>query len=462
MSRPVRALHGVAARRCAALLVSALLAPLLFAAPGHAAPPKPPNPSDQQIRAAQAKKNAAAAEIGTIAGRIAVAQASLDRLSSAADLAEQKLAYALQLQQAAKSAAAAAEAAVQAAQRTVVLAQRQFIGYIQQTYMSGSVSGTTGALLTANDPSALMQQGALQRYVATQQIDAIGQLSKATVGKSNADAAARGAVQRQNAATAAAAAAQQNVLAALAQAKSQKLVLDSQLAVDRTQLQAAQIALTGITNQRAAYLAWKKLQAEIAAREAERRRQQRIRQQEAAAAAAAVAAAAAAAAQAPSGSGGGGSFAPAPSGGSWTLADGQQAVNRAMAYLGMSYSWAAGNASGPTYGVSEPGSAWNDGNILGFDCSGLTLYAWAPWLSMAHYAASQYIQAGSYHPSIDQLLPGDLVFWSGDGTIGGIGHEAMYIGGGNVIQAPQSGDVIKITNVYNVEGGLFGATRPLT
>jgi cell wall-associated NlpC family hydrolase len=59
-------------------------------------------------------------------------------------------------------------------------------------------------------------------------------------------------------------------------------------------------------------------------------------------------------------------------------------------------------------------------------------------------------------------MPGDLVFWSGDGSIGGIGHVAIYVGNGNVIQAPQSGDVIKISNIYNVENGYFGATRPLT
>ena len=138
------------------------------------------------------------------------------------------------------------------------------------------------------------------------------------------------------------------------------------------------------------------------------------------------------------------------------------AAQQAMPYLGMRYSWAAGNSRGPTYGVSEPGNAWNDSNVLGFDCSGLTLYAWAPYLSMDHYAATQYGQAGSYHHSIDNLMPGDLVFWSGDGSQSGIGHEAMYIGVGNVIQAPQSGDVIKITNIYNVENGYFGATRPLT
>jgi cell wall-associated NlpC family hydrolase len=133
-----------------------------------------------------------------------------------------------------------------------------------------------------------------------------------------------------------------------------------------------------------------------------------------------------------------------------------------MTYLGTPYSWAAGNASGPTYGVSEPGAAWNDSKILGFDCSALMLYAWAPWLSMDHNAARQYWQAGRYHPSINNLMPGDLIFWSANGTIGSIDHVAMNIGGGDVIQAPQSGDVIKITNVYDVEAGYFGATRPLT
>lgn len=448
----------------AVALSAVLIVTLANAAPAQAAPPKPPNPSDQQIKSAQAQKDAAARDVGMISARIAVAQARLDRLNSDAQLAEQKLALALQRERDAKDAAASARNAVSAAQSKVDQAHRQFVEYVQQTYMSGSLGGTTGVLLTAGDPSALMEQGTLQQYVSAHQIDAMGQLNRATVIKSNADAAARSALQKQTQAAAAAATAQQNVLAALSQATSAKAGLDAQLTADRQQLQTAQIALTGITNQRAAYLAWQKQQAEIAAREAERKRQTQLRQQQAAAAAAARLRN-----QQPSGGGsshggggGGGSPAPSPSGGSWSAAKGQRAVDRAMRYLGMRYSWAAGNASGPTYGVSEPGNAWNDSNVLGFDCSGLTLYAWAPYLRMDHYAATQYTQAGNYHPSIDNLMPGDLVFWSGDGTIGGIGHEAMYIGGGNVIQAPQSGDVIKITNVYNVESGYFGATRPLT
>ena len=58
---------------------------------------------------------------------------------------------------------------------------------------------------------------------------------------------------------------------------------------------------------------------------------------------------------------------------------------------------------------------------------------------MDHYAPNQYTQAGSFHPSTGQLMPGDLVFWSDNGTVGGIGHVAIYIGNGNVVQAPFSG-----------------------
>ena len=93
---------------------------------------------------------------------------------------------------------------------------------------------------------------------------------------------------------------------------------------------------------------------------------------------------------------------------------------------------------------------------------GLSLYAWAPSISLPHYAASQYYAAGSVHPSIGSLRPGDLTFWSANGTASGIHHVAIYIGGGNVIQAPQSGSPIQITPLNQVDWGYFGATRPLT
>jgi cell wall-associated NlpC family hydrolase len=126
------------------------------------------------------------------------------------------------------------------------------------------------------------------------------------------------------------------------------------------------------------------------------------------------------------------------------------------------YAWAGGNRYGPTYGVCAGDGAFNDCHVIGFDCSGLALYAWGNYINMDHYAATQFSQAGSYHPSTSNLLPGDLVFWSSDGTQSGIHHVAIYIGGGNVIQAPQSGEVIQITPLDQVDWGYFGATRPLT
>ncbi len=80
---------------------------------------------------------------------------------------------------------------------------------------------------------------------------------------------------------------------------------------------------------------------------------------------------------------------------------------------------------------------------------------------MAHFAATQY-HSGSVHPAPDALLPGDLVFWSSDGTAAGIHHVAIYVGDGNVIQAPQSGDIVRITPLGDVSSDFFGATRPLT
>ena len=70
-------------------------------------------------------------------------------------------------------------------------------------------------------------------------------------------------------------------------------------------------------------------------------------------------------------------------------------------------------AFGPSRGVCDPGNgAPNDCFVIGYDCSGLAMYAWgASW--WAHYAATQYVSAGRYHPSPSNLLPGDLILRAG-------------------------------------------------
>jgi cell wall-associated NlpC family hydrolase len=148
--------------------------------------------------------------------------------------------------------------------------------------------------------------------------------------------------------------------------------------------------------------------------------------------------------------------------GQWTPQRGIDIANRALQWLNWPYSFAAGGENGPSYGRAVDKDSRNDAHVYGFDCSGLTMYALAPWRHLVHNASAQYAQVGSYHPSLDTLQPGDLVFWSKDGTVGGIGHVAIYLGNGYVVQAPHSGDVIRETPIYAVESGRMGATRPLT
>jgi cell wall-associated NlpC family hydrolase len=111
---------------------------------------------------------------------------------------------------------------------------------------------------------------------------------------------------------------------------------------------------------------------------------------------------------------------------------GAQAVSIAMQYLGVPYVW----------GGASPG---------GFDCSGLTSYVYAQLgIGLSHYTGSQWNE-GTRVPA-DQLLPGDLVFFHSD-----LHHMGMYIGNGQMIHAPQTGDVVKIAPLMNAYAG---AVRP--
>jgi cell wall-associated NlpC family hydrolase len=286
----------------------------------------------------------------------------------------------------------------------------------------------------------------------------MGALTRATVAKSKADAKAKALVKLQQQLTLQAQQAQEAAKAAYAAEQAEAAQLRTSLANFQQQLAAAKLRLATLNNERAQYVAYQKQQAAIAAARARAAALARQR---------AAAAAAAARARNRSSGGGGGSdnaqLPPAGSLGGWTASKGQAAANRALRWLGQPYAWAGGNYDGPTYGVDSPGTdGWNDSSVYGFDCSGLALYAWAPQgLYLPHYAASQYFTAGSYHPSPGEFMPGDLLFWSTGGA-SDIHHVAIYIGNGNVVQAPNSGDVVKITPWDQVDWGYYGATRPLT
>jgi cell wall-associated NlpC family hydrolase len=110
-----------------------------------------------------------------------------------------------------------------------------------------------------------------------------------------------------------------------------------------------------------------------------------------------------------------------------------KAVDFAFAQLGKPYK----------YGASGPGS---------YDCSGLTMAAWkTAGVSLPHNAASQYSKLP--HVAKANIVPGDLVFSNG------LGHVSIYVGGGNVISAPHTGDVVKVQSLSTV-GSIVGYGRP--
>ena len=129
--------------------------------------------------------------------------------------------------------------------------------------------------------------------------------------------------------------------------------------------------------------------------------------------------------------------------------EGVQMVDAALEYLGITYSWGGGNFQGPTKGIRDGGVADQHGdyNKVGFDCSGLTLYAAYQGtngrVKLGHYTGTQIGQGRQI--SAGEVKAGDLVFPNS-------GHVAICMGNGKMVEAPQSGDVVKISNL---RGGTY-------
>ncbi len=111
-------------------------------------------------------------------------------------------------------------------------------------------------------------------------------------------------------------------------------------------------------------------------------------------------------------------------------------IKRAQSQIGVPYSWGGGNAAGPSRGIDS------GANTVGFDCSGLVLYAFAgAGIKLPHYSGSQY-NLGRKIPSA-QMRRGDVIFWGPNGSQ----HVAIFLGNGQMIEAPYTGSFVKISPV---------------
>jgi cell wall-associated NlpC family hydrolase len=111
-------------------------------------------------------------------------------------------------------------------------------------------------------------------------------------------------------------------------------------------------------------------------------------------------------------------------------------IQRAMSQMGVPYSWGGGNAGGPSRGIDS------GAGTVGFDCSGLILYAFAGvGIKLPHYSGSQY-DMGRKIPS-SEMRRGDIIFYGP----GGSQHVALYLGNGQMLEAPYTGSNVKVSPV---------------
>lgn len=128
-------------------------------------------------------------------------------------------------------------------------------------------------------------------------------------------------------------------------------------------------------------------------------------------------------------------------------------VAAAQAELGLPYVWGGGTVAGPTNGGS--------GSLVGFDCSGLTLYAIhaasGGAISLPHSSQEQATMGTPVPPG--QMQPGDLIFFQINDGQQGYDHVGIYIGNGQMIDAPTPGQNVRIDTLAPYWTGLPQTVR---
>ncbi len=363
----------------------------------------PSPPSAAQINAAQNQVRQHRAALGAAQRRLNAASAGLARLQAQAEQLTERYDEVRVDEQRAAAAYRVTQARLARAQRAAAASRRRLAALAAQEFESSAGFDPLTAMLgDASGPQAYMNAVGFGQVLAQDQAD--------TLAENQAD----------------------DVVARVFRAQAHDLLVaeqaDLRAAADlKAAIQAAVARQLAFVHAGAAQR--NRLASELASAEAHAAALQAARQ-------------AALAAQAAAGGGvAGPGRAPAWAWGSAASAtQGDVAANWALTQLGKPYQW----------GAAGPDS---------YDCSGLTMEAWAhAGVQLLHYTGYQW-QEGPHVP-LDELRRGDLVFFATNTSDPAtIHHVGIYIGHGMMVDAPYTGAFVRIDSIY-APGGLIGAVRP--
>lgn len=411
--------------RARGLLTAAVLVAVAIATPASA---DRSHPSAGEVSRAQQAARDKAAAVGAAEAKLALADAALARAGAAAERMVEAYNGARVALEHAREQAAAADAAQRAADAEVG-AQRTAMGkFAAASYRSGGNLVMVGALLSADGPRSFLEGAGMVQQLSRKQADQLGMLRAAEVTQRLTQKAARASLEQVAKAAAKAEKARADAAAAVVRQQQQVAALSAQREQLARQAAAARMRAGQLAQARAAYL---EAERERKIREAAERRARELAEQQQR--------------DREHASSGGSSNEPPvytggdPARGDSTAAQGRRAVEYAKAQLGKPYEW----------GADGPDS---------FDCSGLTMMAWRQaGIRLDHYSGAQWDEGT--HVSRDELRPGDLVFFADDTSDPStIHHVGIYVGDGQMINAPQTGDVVKYASIYRSD--YIGATRP--
>lgn len=128
-----------------------------------------------------------------------------------------------------------------------------------------------------------------------------------------------------------------------------------------------------------------------------------------------------------------------------------KAVTAALAQRGIPYSWGGGGPGGASYGIGR------GANTKGFDCSGLTEYAWAKAGVRIGTVTYEQVKAGK-RVARSEVQPGDLIFYETDSSHSGPDHVGLAVNSKEMVNAPHTGAVVRIDKIDR--SGYSTAIRP--